>query len=129
MSKINLYQNRTILPMQLLSTLILLSWTIYNGSALPSLVRFVTLPKNFNHHTKVPDKDHQASDFWWDDKALPKFDLQQDIQIPNSTFDSLLAPFIPNITFIHKTPLLLFSKTAESSDLLLLHTPHSHPNH
>lgn len=113
--------------MQLLSTLILLSWTICNGSALPSLVRFVTLPKNFNHHTTVPDKDHQASDFWWDDKDPPKFDLQQDIQIPNSTLHSLLAPFILNITFIHKTP--LFSKTAESSDLLLLHTPHSHPNH
>jgi hypothetical protein len=113
--------------MQLLSTLILLSWTICNGSALSSLVKFVTLPKNFNHHTTIPEKDHQTSDFWWDDKALPKFDQQQDIQIPNSTLDSLLAPFIPNIAFIHKT--LLFSKTAESSDLLLLHTPHSHSNH
>ena len=60
-------------------------------------------------------------------KTLQNSTYNKTFKFPNSTLDSLLAPFILNITFIHKTP--LFSKTAESSDLLLLHTPHSHPNH
>jgi hypothetical protein len=88
--KIYLFQNRTLVLLLSLSTLIFTSWTIYHELALPSLISSVTLTKNFKHPPTVIDIDHQASDYWWD-RASPQKPCPNRI-FPPSDYTVALPP-------------------------------------